>query len=250
MKRLFIASIIICSMIVTAGCTAKTSDVDSSSIISTDDSSSILSTEDSASATIDTQTDVVSIATQDSLNDKEPEDGQLVRVLDYIPDAKIDLRYATTNNFTGVKIYDDPEAYLCYGTVKKLINVQDELREKGYCILIWDAYRSPEAQWKLWEVYPDPVFVANPNNGITSHSLGNTIDISMVYADGTPLEMPSAFDEFSAIADRDYSDVSDTAAANSMQLEDVMYRNGFTGYYGEWWDYSDTESYELKAFVE
>ena len=61
--------------------------------------------------------------------------------------------------------------------------------------------------------------------------------------------MPSAFDEFAAIADRDYSDVSETAANNSRLLEEVMYRNGFTGYRGEWWDYSDTERYELLPFA-
>lgn len=172
-----------------------------------------------------------------------PDDGQLVRILEYIPDAEIDLRYATADNFTGSVIYDDPEAYLCYGTVKKLMSVQNELKEKGYRILIWDAYRSHEAQWKLWETYPDPMFVADPNYGISGHSLGNTIDISIVHLDGTPVEMPSGFDEFSSIADRDYSDVSETAAANSRLLEDVMYRNGFTGYSGEWWDYSDTQEF-------
>ena len=174
-----------------------------------------------------------------------PDDGQLVRILDYIPDAVIDLRYATTNNFTGVVLYDDPEAYLCYGTVKRLMQVQETLREKGYRIMIWDAYRSPEAQWKLWEAYPDPSFVADPRNGLTSHSKGNTIDISIVYEDGSPVELPSAFDDFSAVADRNYSDVSETAKKNAILLESVMYENGFTGYKGEWWDYSDTETYTL-----
>lgn len=174
-----------------------------------------------------------------------PEDGQLVRILDYIPDAEIDLRYATTNNFTGVVLYDDQEAYLCYGTVKKLMRVQEELKEKGFRILIWDAYRSPEAQWKLWEAYPDPSFVADPRNGLTSHSKGNTVDISIVYEDGSSVELPSAFDEFSAVADRNYSDVSETAKNNALLLESVMYENGFTGYKGEWWDYSDTETYTL-----
>lgn len=187
--------------------------------------------------------------TTEILSEVISDDGQLVRILDYIPDAEIDLRYATTNNFTGTIIYDDPEAYLCYGTVKKLIMVQNELKEMGYRILIWDAYRSIEAQWKLWETYPDPTFVANPNNGITSHSRGNTIDISIVYEDGSPVEMPSAFDEFAAIADRDYSDVSELAANNSRLLEEVMYRNGFTGYRGEWWDYSDTNRYEVKPMI-
>ncbi len=192
-----------------------------------------------------TNTTIETNTTTEVVSEIVPEDGQLVRILDFIPDAEIDLRYATTNNFTGTVIYDDSEAYLCYGTVKKLISVQNELKEMGYRILIWDAYRSTEAQWKLWETYPDPTFVANPNNGITSHSRGNTIDISLVYEDGSPVEMPSAFDEFEAIADRDYSDVSETAAANSRLLEEVMYRHGFTGYWGEWWDYSDTNQYEL-----
>lgn len=196
------------------------------------------------------ETTTISIESTKQVPEITPDDGQLVRILDYIPDVVIDLRYATTNNFTGTVIYDDSEAYLCYGTVKKLTQVQNELKEMGYCLLIWDAYRSPEAQWKLWETYPDPTFVANPNNGITSHSRGNTIDISMVYEDGSSVEMPSAFDEFAAIADRDYSDVSESAAANSRLLEEVMYRNGFTGYKGEWWDYSDTNRYDIIPAVQ
>lgn len=195
------------------------------------------------------ETNTIIIETTEATSVTVPDDGQLVRILDYIPDAEIDLRYATANNFTETIIYDDPEAYLCYGTVKKLSSVQNELKEMGYRILIWDAYRSTEAQWKLWETYPNPTFVANPNNGITSHSRGNTIDISLVYEDGSPVEMPSAFDEFAAIADRDYSDVSETAATHARLLEDVMYRNGFTGYRGEWWDYSDTIRYELKPVI-
>ena len=173
-----------------------------------------------------------------------PDDNELVRILDNIPEPVIDLRYATTNNFTGVRSYEDDEAYLCYGTVKKLINVQQELKEKGYCMLIWDAYRPVEAQEKLWEVYPDPTYVANPAKGITSHSRGNTIDISIVTLDeNAPVEMPSEFVDFSLIADRDYSDVSATAAENSRMLEEIMTSNGFTGYRGEWWDYSDVDDY-------
>ena len=172
-------------------------------------------------------------------------DGELVRVLDYIPDAVADLRYATTNNFTGKVIYDSGEAFLCYGTVKKLMKVQDELRERGFTIIIWDPYRPHEAQEKLWEVCPDPTFVADPRNGITSHSRGNTIDLGIVYTDGSKVELPSDFDEFSAIADRDYSDVSEEAAENSRMLEDIMVRNGFYGYWGEWWHYSDNDTYEL-----
>lgn len=130
----------------------------------------------------------------------------------YIPDIYVELRYATENNFTGVKIYDFTEAYLRYGTVKKLAQVQKELKQQGYSLKIWDAYRPFEAQQKLWEVYPDPNYVANPANGMKKHNLGGTVDITMVAADGTVISMPTEFDDFSLKADRDYSDIEDEEA--------------------------------------
>ncbi|MDE5771801.1 MAG: M15 family metallopeptidase [Ruminococcus sp.] len=205
--------------------------------------------------TITFNTDVVSSGTTTSVSErkitvttvetKDVPDGELVRILDYIPDAVIDLRYATSNNFTGTVIYDDTEAYLCYGTVKKLAKVQNELKEKGFSIIIWDAYRSSEAQYRLWEVCPNPTYVADPRNGTTSHGRGNTIDLGIVYADGSEVELPSGFDEFSLFADRDYSDVSEEAAENSRLLEKIMNTYGFNGYWGEWWHYSDENTYTL-----
>ena len=176
---------------------------------------------------------------------EEVSDGKLVCVSDYIPDAVIDIRYATTNNFTGTVIYDDSNAYLCYGTVKKLLKVQEALKEKGFSIIIWDAYRPEEAQYKLWEVCPNPTYVANPQNGTTSHSRGNTIDLGIVYTDGSEVELPSGFDEFSLLADRDYSDVSEEAGENSRLLEEIMTTYGFKGYWGEWWHYSDENVYTI-----
>ena len=161
----------------------------------------------------------------------------------------MELRYTTENNFTGVKIYDFTEAYLRYGTVKKLAQVQKELKQHGYSLKIWDAYRPFEAQQKLWEVYPDPNYVANPANGMKKHNLGGTVDITMVAADGTVISMPTEFDDFSLKADRDYSDIEDEEAVkNVMILQNAMENNGFTGYQGEWWDYSDTVEYEAVDF--
>lgn len=108
------------------------------------------------------------IITQEITTEKEPEDDEYVLVNKYIPDIYVELMYATDNNFTGVRIYDFTDAYLRYGTVKKLANVQKELKEQGYSLKIWDAYRPFEAQQKLWEVYPDPNYVANPANGMKS----------------------------------------------------------------------------------
>lgn len=174
-----------------------------------------------------------------------PADDELVRVKDYIPDIITDLKYATTDNFTGVVIYDDGTAYLRYGTVKKLAAAQRELAEDGYSLLIWDAYRPVSAQYRLWEVCPNPVYVADPTKGFSKHSRGNTVDISLVSTNGDPVEMPSGFDDFTSRADRDYSDVSQTAGENARYLEAVMTAAGFVGYSGEWWHYSDSTAYPV-----
>ena len=189
------------------------------------------------------------IITQEITTEKEPEDDEYVLVNKYIPDIYVELMYATDNNFTGVRIYDFTDAYLRYGTVKKLANVQKELKEQGYSLKIWDAYRPFEAQQKLWEVYPDPNYVANPANGMKKHNLGGTVDITMVAADGSVISMPTEFDDFSLKADRDYSDIEDEEAVkNVMILQNAMENNGFTGNQGEWWDYSDTVEYEAVDF--
>ena len=189
------------------------------------------------------------IITQEITTEKEPEDDEYVLVNKYIPDIYVELMYATDNNFTGVRIYDFTDAYLRYGTVKKLANVQKELKEQGYSLKIWDAYRPFEAQQKLWEVYPDPNYVANPANGMKKHNLGGTVDITMVAADGSVISMPTEFDDFSLKADRDYSDIEDEEAVkNVMILQNAMENNGFTGYQGEWWDYSDKVEYEAVDF--
>lgn len=189
------------------------------------------------------------IITQEITTEKEPEDDEYVLVNKYIPDIYVELMYATDNNFTGVRIYDFTDAYLRYGTVKKLAQVQKELKQQGYSLKIWDAYRPFEAQQKLWEVYPDPNYVANPANGMKKHNLGGTVDITMVAADGTVISMPTEFDDFSLKADRDYSDIEDEEAVkNVMILQNAMENNGFTGYQGEWWDYSDTVEYEAVDF--
>lgn len=180
----------------------------------------------------------------------EPDDEDFVRVRDYIPDIVVDLRYASNNNFTGQQIYDFDELWLRYGTVKKLISVQEELKESGLYLKVWDGFRPPSAQFKLWEVCPDPTYVANPNNGFSSHSRGNTVDITLVYSDGTELVMPTGFDDFSKLADRDYSDCDQIAAENAMYLEQLMIEHGFKAYSGEWWHFSDTKSYPVEQSFE
>ncbi|MBR1455807.1 MAG: SH3 domain-containing protein [Oscillospiraceae bacterium] len=170
-------------------------------------------------------------------------DTELVRVRNYIPDLRIDLKYASTDNYTGNVVYTFDEPYLRYGTVKKLAAAQAQLKERGYELVLWDAFRPTEAQYVLYDAFPNSAYVANPyGGGHSSHTNGGTVDVGLM-KDGALVALPSGFDEFSALGDRNYSDVSQEAAANAGLLEDVMVANDFTGYYGEWWHFSDNEGY-------
>ena len=176
----------------------------------------------------------------------EPADTDLVLLSDYLPKAILDIRYATTNNFTGQVIYERAEPRLRYGTVQKLRTVCQKLEGMGYRLVIWDAWRPAEAQWKLWNICPDPTYVSNPGNGYSSHTRGGTVDISLVYLDGSTLEMPTDFDDFSKAADTDFSDVSADAARHAQLLQDVMIECGFKPYKAEWWHFTDTVTYDVQ----
>ena len=177
----------------------------------------------------------------------EPDADAFVLITDYIPNAKIKLAYATDNNFTGRQIYAFTDAYLRYGTVKKLMQAAAALEAYGYGIVVWDAYRPVYAQEKLWNIYPDPVYVSKPGTGTQAHSRGIAIDLTLYdLKTGAVLQMPSEMDVFNATSDRNYWDCSAAAAANSKLLESVMTQCGFKPYSEEWWHYSDTVSYDIE----
>lgn len=163
-------------------------------------------------------------------------------VLDkHIPDIKVELRYATINNFTGAKIYDNGTAYLRRGTADKLKSAQAEFAAKGCSIKVWDAYRSPSAQFSLWDKFPDARFVINPHKGFSYHSRGVAVDITLIDNKGRELPMPTGFDDFSAKADRDYGDIDEEKARNARLLEQVMLKHGFQSIHYEWWHFVDSD---------
>ena len=170
---------------------------------------------------------------------------RLVRVKDYIPDIRVDLKYASADNFTGHKIYDFTEAYLRYGTVQKLKKVQEALVQQGLSLKIWDAYRPPSAQFVFWEICPDDTYVANPIKGFSPHSRGGAVDITLVDLEGRELEMPTEYDDFSGKAVRNHPAWNATAKDNLNILEDLMVAQGFTAYEGEWWHYVDQHTYSV-----
>ena len=181
----------------------------------------------------------------------EPDAADLVRVLDYLPEAEIDLRYATIDNFTGQVIYDFEDACLRYGTLKKLMAASEILNETGYGIKIWDAFRPVSAQAALFEVHPDPNVVSHPVTGYRAHCRGNAVDMTLVdLSTGQELPMPTVFDDFTALADRNYSDCDPTLATNSQLLEQVMSEFGFKPLQTEWWHFTDTDTYPVDEFFD
>ena len=175
-----------------------------------------------------------------------PKDEDFVRVKDYIPDIVTELKYAATDNFTGQVIYGFQDVFLRYGTVMKLKKVSEELNSQGLHLKIWDGFRPVSAQFKLWEICPDDTYVANPNLGYSNHSRGFAVDLTLVDENGNELRMPTGFDDFSAMADRDYSECDPQAAENARYLETVMEKHGFSGYQGEWWHFNDTDNYDVE----
>lgn len=163
-----------------------------------------------------------------------------VNLQEYIPSLVVELAYYTDQNFTGQKLYQSPTAYLRKGTADKLIKVTNEAAKKRYRLKIWDAYRPPEVQHKMWEIFPNPNFVANPYTG-SAHSRGCAVDLTLADASGKELDMPSPFDEFSPRADRDYRDVSPEKKSNSIYLQSLMTKHGFVTNRTEWWHFSDSE---------
>ena len=180
-----------------------------------------------------------------------PADSELVRVADYIPTIRQELHYATTGNYTQTKIYDFTDAYLRYGTIKKLQQACNALAEQGLGLKIWDGFRPVAAQARLWELCPDPTYVSHPVTGNRTHCRGNTVDVTLVdLATGEELPMPTGYDDFTAAADRDYSDCSPEAAANAQLLETTMESCGFRPYFNEWWHFTDTTDYPVEEFFD
>ncbi len=176
----------------------------------------------------------------------EPSDEEIVPVKDYIPQIRTELKYATSDNFTGQVIYDFQDAYLRYGTVKKLKAAQEAFGEIGLTLKIWDAFRPVSAQFALWEVCPDDTYVADPRKGYSNHSRGNAVDVTLVDSEGNELEMPTGFDDFSGRADRNYAECPQNVAENAMLLQTIMESYGFKGYYGEWWHFADEVRYGVE----
>ncbi|MGB3206235.1 MAG: D-alanyl-D-alanine dipeptidase [Crinalium sp.] len=159
-------------------------------------------------------------------------------------DIVVDMRYATADNFMGKKVYPVAKCLLKPTVAKKLSAVQQDLAPLGLGLKVYDCYRPLSIQKLMWKIVPNEDYVANPATG-SRHNRGAAVDLTLVDSTGKELEMPSAFDDFTKKAHRNYTGSSVKARQNSLLLETVMKKRGFKSIPTEWWHF---ESPDWKKF--
>ncbi len=164
----------------------------------------------------------------------------LIDVAKTYPQIQIEMRYATTRNFTQSVLYDSDRCYLRREVAERLAHTHQQLEKDGFGLKIWDAYRPKSVQYKLWEVFPDDRYVAHPDEG-SVHSRGAAVDLTLVDAQGRELPMPTHFDDFTEKAHHGYPHLPTAMLANRERLKTAMTHAGFLPIPNEWWHYNDPE---------
>lgn len=172
---------------------------------------------------------------------------QLVEIKKVIPTVKLDIRYATKNNFMHQVMYQQARAFARKEVTEQLKKIQAELYKKGYGLKIFDGYRPYTITVAFYQKASDKAFVANPAKG-SIHNRGCAVDLTLVdLKTGKDLVMPTPYDSFSPLAAANYVKVSPLALKNRTLLITTMQRYGFQVMPNEWWhfDYKGWQNYEL-----
>jgi CubicO group peptidase (beta-lactamase class C family)/D-alanyl-D-alanine dipeptidase len=173
-----------------------------------------------------------------------------------IEGMKFDIRYATDNNFLGTPFYTSAKAYMQKPAAEALARVHKKLKEQGYGLLVFDAYRPWHVTKMFWDATPEKFhnFVADPSKG-SRHNRGCAVDLTLYdLKTGKPVEMVSGYDEFSDRAFPDYPGGTSRQRWHRDLLRHAMQAEGFSVYEEEWWhfDYKDWRKYPIlnKTFEE
>lgn len=169
------------------------------------------------------------------------------------PTIQYDIRYASDNNFMGMVFYQKPRAYLQRPAAEAVVRVHREMKEKGYGLLIHDAYRPWFVTKMFWDATPDSMkgFVANPARG-SRHNRGCAVDLTLYdLKTGEPVQMSGGYDEFTERSYPYYPGGTSRQRWLRALLRNAMNDAGFTIYELEWWhfDYRDWEKYRVNNFT-
>lgn len=175
----------------------------------------------------------------------------LVELVKLDPTIKLDIRYATPNNFFGKAVYPEPRAFLQRPAAEALLSVQRWLKEQGYGLVIYDAYRPWSVTKLFWDITPPEkhVFVADPSVG-SVHNRGCAVDVGLVdLRTGHQVEMPGAYDEMTERSFVTYTGGTVEQLARRDLLRKAMEQDGyFFVYPEEWWHYNfkDLRDYAIQ----
>lgn len=148
-----------------------------------------------------------------------------------------DVRYATTDNFTGKILYPTDKVYIRKIVGEALSKVHNDLKDNhNLRIKVYDAYRPHSVQVTMWEILPDNRYVANPASG-SRHNRGAAVDITIIDSTGAELDMGTEYDNFTERAHYAYSDLSQNIKSNRKLLRDTMIKYGFHPITTEWWHF-------------
>jgi D-alanyl-D-alanine dipeptidase len=164
----------------------------------------------------------------------------LVELVRLDPTIKLDIRYATANNFVGRPVYTEARAFLQRPAAEALVGAHRSLAEKGYGLLVFDGYRPWSVTKLFWDVTPPSKreFVANPKEG-SKHNRGCAVDLSLYdLRTGSEVEMPSAYDEMSPRAYPSYAGGTPEERERRDLLRAAMEAQGFTVEPNEWWHFN------------
>jgi D-alanyl-D-alanine dipeptidase len=168
------------------------------------------------------------------------EQAGFVDITSVIPDAVVDLKYATPDNFVGRPLYPaDARCLVHQSLAPGLVKAAEVFRARGAKMVFWDCYRPHAVQVELFEAVPDSNWVARPGSTARSHESGRSVDVTLADGHyGWLVDMGTGFDDFSARAKAFATDgVTPAQQANRQWLRDGLAAGGLSVYSGEWWHF-------------
>jgi zinc D-Ala-D-Ala dipeptidase len=173
----------------------------------------------------------------------------LVELTKLDPSIKLDIRYATSNNFMGTPMYTQARAFLQRPAAEALLRALPQLKAQGYGVMIHDGYRPWYVTKVFWDATPNhqKIFVADPQKG-SRHNRGCAVDLSLYdLKTGEEVVMPSGYDEMTERAHAHFAGGTDDERARRDLLRHAMVQQGFEVNPTEWWhfDYKDWRQYPI-----
>jgi len=174
---------------------------------------------------------------------------EFANVTELDPTIRLDIRYATTDNFTKTKIYDCPQCLLRPEAADAVVLAHKALKKKGLGLKMFDCYRPRPYQQRLWDKVPNPDYVTPPAKG-SMHSRGAAVDLTIIDANGKELDMGTPYDFFGPEAHTDNTKLPQKVLANRRLLRETLEAVGFKGIRTEWWHFSyQRKTWPLSDYV-